>query len=98
MKNENNVVTEVVETPSVAVIALGTKNVSIDCKIECVPNPKRVGSKAHARYAIYGAAKTVKEYLDLGGLKADMKYDFQHQFLILKEQIVNGKVVKIETK
>ena len=51
-------------------------------KIEYVANnPKRKGSKAHTRFAKYMAAKTVAEFLKLGGLKADLRYDSDHGFL-----------------
>ena len=38
-------------------------------------NPKTVGSAAHARYEMYKTAKTVGEYLSLGGTRADLRYD-----------------------
>jgi hypothetical protein len=44
-------------------------------------NPKREGSKAHARFSKYMAAKTVGEYLELGGTKADLKYDAEKKFI-----------------
>lgn len=44
-------------------------------------NPKRKGSKAHARFTKYMAAKTVAEFLKLGGLRADLRYDAEHDFV-----------------
>jgi len=44
-------------------------------------NPKREGSKAHARFDKYMAAKTVAEYMDLGGTKGDLKYDEEKEFI-----------------
>jgi len=44
-------------------------------------NPKRDGSKAHARFARYMSAKNVAEYFKLGGSVADLKYDFDKSFI-----------------
>ncbi len=44
-------------------------------------NPKREGSKAHARFAKYMKAKTVGEYFELGGTKGDLKYDSEKEFI-----------------
>jgi len=44
-------------------------------------NPKRAGSKAHARAKAYWKAKTTAEYLALGGTPADLKYDASKGFL-----------------
>jgi len=44
-------------------------------------NPKRAGSKAHQRFEIYMKAKTVAEFLKLGGLKADLRYDADKGFV-----------------
>jgi hypothetical protein len=44
-------------------------------------NPKREGSKAHARFSKYMGAKTVAEYLEKGGTKADLKYDSEKKFI-----------------
>ena len=38
-------------------------------------NPKRVGGKSRARYEIYKEAKTVREFLELGGTTGDLKHD-----------------------
>jgi hypothetical protein len=48
-------------------------------------NPKREGSKAHGRFERYMGAKTVAEYLEKGGLKADLKYDTEKGFLEVTE-------------
>ena len=48
-------------------------------------NPKRDGSQAHARFEKYMKAKTVAEYFDLGGTKADLKYDAMKQFITVDE-------------
>ena len=45
------------------------------------PNPKRAGSKSHARYEAYRAADSVREYLQLGGRRADLQYDVDHGYV-----------------
>jgi len=72
-------------------------NVGDECKIECAPNPKRPGSKAHMRYEQYSKATTIKEYLDNGGLKADLRYDHSKGYLTVLEVIREGKKVTVET-
>lgn len=59
-----------------------TENAKIVWKVK--KNPKREGSKAHARFSKYMAAKTVAEYIELGGTKADLKYDEQKGFITLE--------------
>ena len=44
-------------------------------------NPKREGSKAHARFQGYMKAKTVGEYYSMGGTKGDLKYDSEKDFI-----------------
>lgn len=44
-------------------------------------NPKRAGSKAHARYEQYKVATTVKEALEKGALKGDVTHDFKAGYL-----------------
>ena len=73
-------------------------NVGDECRIECAPNPKRPGSKAHERYATYAESKTVKEYLDNGGLKADLRYDHTKGFLKVLDVIREGKIIEVEEK
>ena len=68
-------------------------NVSVECRIECVPNPKRAGSKAHERYETYAMSTTVGEYLANGGLKADLRYDNNKGFLRVMEIIREGKLI-----
>lgn len=62
-------------------------------KIEFVSNPKRAGKNAHARYAKYESAKTLKQYFELNAGKfamPDLKYDTAHHFLKI---FVDGKNV-----
>jgi len=60
-----------------------TKGFSPEQKIEWIrkDNPKRPSSKAFARYEKYMNSKTVKDYLENGGLTADLKYDEKKGFL-----------------
>ncbi|KAJ8610085.1 hypothetical protein CTAYLR_007078 [Chrysophaeum taylorii] len=44
-------------------------------------NPKREGSKSHVRYESYKRAKTVREYYELGGSKADLTHDMKRGFV-----------------
>ncbi|MCP4141565.1 MAG: hypothetical protein GY755_15010 [Chloroflexi bacterium] len=48
-------------------------------------NPKRLASKAHQRFEKYMKAKTVAEFLKLGGLLADLRYDNDKEFLSLED-------------
>lgn len=48
---------------------------------QVVPNPKKPGSKAHARYALYREGMTVTEFMAAGGTSADVKYDADHGFI-----------------
>ena len=45
-------------------------------------NPKREGSKSFHRYEKYKVAKTIKEFFDLGGSKADLSFDLARGFLL----------------
>ena len=65
-------------------------NVKIDenTRFEYVTNPKRVGFKAHARYANYQSATNIEEYTELTETEAkyaspDLRYDEEHGFLKL---------------
>jgi hypothetical protein len=73
-------------------------NVSNECRIKMSPNPKRVGSKAHERYAEYEHTTTVGEYLEAGGLKADLRFDQSKGYLELVDHIVGGKIEKVLKK
>ena len=90
---EKSVKPEEKSVKAAVAVNIGSINVSNDCKIECAPNPKRAGSKAHTRYASYENAKTIGEYLECGGLRADLRYDLLHNFLIVQEVVINGIVV-----
>jgi hypothetical protein len=44
-------------------------------------NPKRSGSEAHQRFALYRSGMTVGEFLKLGGTKNDLRWDTKHHFI-----------------
>ena len=46
-----------------------------------LPNPKKPGSKAHARYEKYKTATNYKEYRALGGTARDWKHDNNKKFV-----------------
>lgn len=50
-------------------------------------NPKRPGTKAHDRYALYKDGMTVGAFLDAGGTSGDLAHDQAHGFIKLS----NGK-------
>jgi len=74
--------TAVEENKAAVVANINGVNVSNETKIEYIDrNPKRKGSKAHARFQKYMTAKTVAKFLELGGLKADLRYDSEKGFV-----------------
>jgi len=86
-----------IKAPGVSVVCnINGINVGNECHIKCASNPKRPGSKAHMRYEAYAKATTVKEYLEMGGLKADLRYDHDKGFLELLEVIQDGKIVELK--
>lgn len=46
-----------------------------------VPNPKKPGSKSHARFELYREGMTVSEFMAVGGTTADIKYDAGHGYI-----------------
>lgn len=46
-----------------------------------VPNPKKPGSKAFYRFALYKDGMTVSEFLRAGGTREDLRYDIDHKFI-----------------
>ena len=54
------------------------RRIDYDASIRFVQNnPKREGSKPYARYELYKAATTRREFLDFGGLPRDFNADFR---------------------
>jgi hypothetical protein len=47
-------------------------------------NPKRKNSAAHGRFESYMKSKTVKQFFELGGTLADLRYDHNKEFVTLK--------------
>ena len=84
-------------TTATKILNVNGTHVSTDCKIKMKDNPKRVGSKAFLRYEQYAGSKTIGEYLDKGGLPADLKWDQKKEFLQLLEKYDSkaNKIVKI---
>lgn len=48
---------------------------------EVVANPKREGTAAHTRYALYTAGMTVGAYLAAGGTRSDLAWDSERKFI-----------------
>ena len=44
-------------------------------------NPKRSGTKAHERFALYRSGMTVGEFLKLGGSVNDLRWDTDRHFI-----------------
>jgi hypothetical protein len=44
-------------------------------------NPKRSGTKAHERFALYESGMKVTEFLKLGGTKNDLRHDTERHFI-----------------
>lgn len=55
-----------------------TLNVAYDKKTRTYANPKKPGSKAHARFALYSDGMTVGAFLAAGGTREDLRWDSKH--------------------
>ena len=53
-------------------------------------NPKQRDSLSHTRYEKYKPARTVREFLNLGGTRADLRHDLKKGFIILLAQKPGG--------
>lgn len=53
-------------------------------------NPKTPGTQGHARYEKYKAARTMREFLELGGSKTDLRYRKKN-----KENILTGTTIAL---
>ena len=63
------------------IININGNLVGNDCGIKYNDvNLKRIGSKAWIRFEEYMKSKTIGEFLKLGGLKADLRYDLNKGF------------------
>lgn len=54
--------------------------------VSVAPNPKKVGSASHARYALYEVGMTVSQFVAAGGTTADVKWDLSKGFIALGDQ------------
>jgi hypothetical protein len=52
-----------------------------------VPNPKRAGTAAHARYELYRTGQTVQQFLDAGGRSTDLAWDVAHGHVKLEKKV-----------
>ena len=46
-------------------------------------NPKREGTKAYERFVLYKDGMTIKEYMEAGGQAGDVKYDSDHEYIVV---------------
>ena len=46
-------------------------------------NPKRKGSAAHARFALYVPSMTVGEFIRAGGLISDIYWDISRAYIVV---------------
>jgi hypothetical protein len=65
-----------VETPTRARAATATRTL-----VSYIPNPKKAGSAARARYALYENGLTETELLARGLQRADLRWDTEHKHL-----------------
>lgn len=49
-------------------------------------NPKKQGSAAHDRFALYRKDMTVGEYIAAGGIRADLVWDVEHKFITIRRR------------
>lgn len=62
----------------------GKLRLDLNAKITAIiDNPKRPGSGAHARYNLYKNNMTVQQFLDAGGIPADIHWDSKQNFIKL---------------
>jgi Protein of unknown function (DUF2786) len=56
-------------------------NTTPKIRILVAQNPKKPGSKAYARFALYKDGMTVTQFLTSGGTRSDLHYDVDHKFI-----------------
>lgn len=95
---EANKAPEAPKTPKVR----ASKDFPRDKKITLVSekNPKREGSKSHKRFALYKTGMTVGEFVDAGGLFADLAWDAERGFVTIEGHtpVIKEKKPKPEKK
>lgn len=96
---EPQVETPAAEAPAAEEVkSRGPRGVAETAKITLLAktNPKREGSKAHARFAAYRDGQSVGEALDAGVTTPDLVYDAKHGFIHIESydpgEIVQPKV------
>ncbi len=50
------------------------------------PNPKRPGSKSHARYTLYEVGATVEDLISRGLTAGDIRHDLSHGFITVGDK------------
>jgi len=84
------------QVPAQAVtVSVNGYKVDENVVLEYVPNPKRPGFKAHARYEEYKECKSIAEYMAICANKygrPDLRYDEEHGHLKL---FVNGEQINV---
>lgn len=78
----------------------GSPNFPLDGKItvRVDANPKRVGSKAHARFALYKTGDTVEQFMKKGGTYSTLKWDTEHGFVAINETPEQRKAWEADQK
>lgn len=66
--------------------ARSSKNFNGELKISLLSdkNPKREGSKAHGRFALYKDGQTVAEFVKAGGTFGDLAWDSSRGFIAIE--------------
>lgn len=59
-------------------------------------NPKRVGSKSHARFALYSNSATVGDFITLGGTYGDLSWDSARGFISISGHTPKMVVKKVK--
>lgn len=54
--------------------------------VEVAPNPKKSGSKSHARYEFYRVGMTIDEFIAAGGTTADIRHDTAAGYIKMEEK------------
>lgn len=73
----------VTETPKTATKPGRRRNFADTATISILAseNPKRAGSQAHTRFALYRSGMTVAEFVKVGGKPVDLAWDVKHGFI-----------------
>lgn len=72
------------KTPIVKCDAARTATAQTKLEWLVAGNVKRPGSASHARAASYWGVKDVSEYVAKGGTRADLNWDADHGFVVVK--------------